>query len=172
MHFKKHSRYNHVHLHFVVYNERIFERAEFSQQARDLNNKTSPVTIVTSVPESGNETLHRLRWELLPFSSRSSHVVWTLDREIRCFSNDSSERLWLATAFINSTESCVIGYNAEHYISFSAFLQSYIYDIIDISHKRYLYCRYTISSISTTLWCQFMTCTENYTEVQELFNKT
>ncbi len=31
------------------------------------------------------------------------------------FSDDSSERLWLAIAFISSTESCVIGYNAALY---------------------------------------------------------
>ncbi len=31
------------------------------------------------------------------------------------FSDDSSERLWLAIAFISSTESCVIGYNAMLY---------------------------------------------------------
>ncbi len=31
------------------------------------------------------------------------------------FSDDSSGRLWLAIAFISSTESCVIGYNAALY---------------------------------------------------------
>ncbi len=29
------------------------------------------------------------------------------------FSDDSSDRLWLTTAFIKSMESCVIGYNAQ-----------------------------------------------------------
>jgi len=32
-------------------------------------------------------------------------------RKHRHFSDDSSERLWLVNAFINSTASCVIGYN-------------------------------------------------------------
>ncbi len=31
------------------------------------------------------------------------------------YSDDSSERLWLVISFINSTESCVIGYNAALY---------------------------------------------------------
>ncbi len=39
------------------------------------------------------------------FSARSTKLS---------FSDDSSERLWLATAFLSSTESTVIGYNAQH----------------------------------------------------------
>lgn len=35
-------------------------------------------------------------------------------RKHRHFSDDSSEHLWLAIAFKSSTESCVIGYNAQH----------------------------------------------------------
>ncbi len=34
--------------------------------------------------------------------------------KLHCFSDDSSEHLWLAIAFIKSTESCVIGYNTQH----------------------------------------------------------
>ncbi len=55
---------SHVHLHFVVYDERI--------------------------------------------QTVSTH------NELHSFSDDSSERLWLAIGFINSTELCVIGYTVQH----------------------------------------------------------
>ncbi len=54
------------HVHLCCFDERILERAEFSQRAHEQRN-----------------------------------------------SGDSFKRLWLATAFINSTESRVIGYNAQ-----------------------------------------------------------
>ncbi len=56
---------SYVHLLFVVFDERIRERAEFNQRARAPNRK-----------------------------------LWH-------FSDDSSERLWLAIAFISSTDTCV-----------------------------------------------------------------
>ncbi len=55
-----------VHLHFVVYDERIRKSPEFNQ---------------------------RMRAHSKPMS----------------FSDDSSERLWLAIVFLSSTELCVIG---------------------------------------------------------------
>ncbi len=44
-------------------------------------------------------------------NSVSECAHWT---NHRCFSGDSSEGLWLANAFISSTELRVIGYNAQH----------------------------------------------------------
>ncbi len=34
--------------------------------------------------------------------------------KLTCFCDDSSERLWLAIAFIKSMELCVVGYNEQH----------------------------------------------------------
>ncbi len=72
-----------------------------------------------------------MKW--ISYSQIRTHI-WTFLRENspeRCiqsarewrkhlhFSDDSSERLWLVFAFISSTESCVIGYNAVLYASVS-----------------------------------------------------
>ncbi len=45
--------------------------------------------------------------------TRKRYSVSERVKKTRHFSDDSSEHLWLVIAFISSTASCVIGYNAQ-----------------------------------------------------------
>ncbi len=65
----------------------------------------------------GSGTLKNSFKSLKLFTLWNEYLTFISDQvnKTQSFSDDSSETLWLAIAFISSTESCVFGYNAALY---------------------------------------------------------